>query len=490
MKNREIKERYKKIVEENTPNVLPKILEKCKDENINSEVFEMNSKNNNGFKFYKIVLPVVATCMVGIFGIILTNNNSNLINESIVALDVNPSIEMKINENFDVLDLKSINEDGNKIIKDIEKDNIKVDTAIDSLVNSMVENGYIDETKNSILVSVKNKDGKIAQNLKEKITNKIDESLKNKSIEGAILSQNIEKEDKNIIDLSNKYNLSIGKTKLILDILDEGLRNNNNDLVTFEQLKNLTIDELNTITTTKNIQLKGISSIGTASTKEYIGEEEAKKIAFTNSKVNSSNVTLIKAKLDFEEGKFIYEVSFINENIEYEYEIDAKTGTITDYEKEFADKEDLQEIKYEQNKDNLSPDVKNKIEELKRKLYEIDRKDDEIDKKEKTLEEEKKELDIKKEKLEKEIDNLEKNIKDLEYRKENTTNESLKSDLENNIIELENEAQIKENEIDSLKSKIKPLKQKLDELDLQEDNLEIEEKKIKDELNKIIGKIK
>ncbi len=38
-----------------------------------------------------------------------------------------------------------------------------------------------------------------------------------------------------------------------------------------------------------------------------------------------------KIKLDYEHGTMIYEIEFYKNGIEYEYEIDANTGTILKY---------------------------------------------------------------------------------------------------------------------------------------------------------------
>ncbi len=58
--------------------------------------------------------------------------------------------------------------------------------------------------------------------------------------------------------------------------------------------------------------------------------EEAKKIAFKHAGVNSSNVTVKKAKLDRDDGVFVYEIEFYTADYEYEYEISAD-GKILEY---------------------------------------------------------------------------------------------------------------------------------------------------------------
>ena len=63
-----------------------------------------------------------------------------------------------------------------------------------------------------------------------------------------------------------------------------------------------------------------------AANNSYIGVEKAKSIALKDAGV--SNVTFVKAKLDTEDGVTVYDVEFYKGNVEYDYEIDAKTGKI------------------------------------------------------------------------------------------------------------------------------------------------------------------
>lgn len=76
----------------------------------------------------------------------------------------------------------------------------------------------------------------------------------------------------------------------------------------------------------------------TASTsKGYIGAAKAKSIALKHAALSASKVRGLKAKLDKEHGIMVYEVEFHYGHYEYDYEINAKTGAIIDYEKEWDD---------------------------------------------------------------------------------------------------------------------------------------------------------
>ncbi|MDO4793134.1 MAG: M56 family metallopeptidase [Filifactor alocis] len=61
-----------------------------------------------------------------------------------------------------------------------------------------------------------------------------------------------------------------------------------------------------------------------------ISLEKAKEIALKNAGLNSSNVSFVKAKLDSDDGRKVYDIEFYSNNVEYDYEIDATSGAILD----------------------------------------------------------------------------------------------------------------------------------------------------------------
>lgn len=69
-----------------------------------------------------------------------------------------------------------------------------------------------------------------------------------------------------------------------------------------------------------------------------ITEEEAKTAAFAHAQVSPEDVTLVLAQLDRDDGKWQYEVEFYLGNTDYDYEIDAQTGTILSFDQEIESK--------------------------------------------------------------------------------------------------------------------------------------------------------
>ena len=91
----------------------------------------------------------------------------------------------------------------------------------------------------------------------------------------------------------------------------------------------------------------------------YIGVEKAKSIALKDAGV--SNVTFVKAKLDTEDGVKVYDVEFYKGNVEYDYEIDAKTGKILEKDTDIENYTipTKQTTKQAANKNNTKNNVKN-----------------------------------------------------------------------------------------------------------------------------------
>ena len=68
-----------------------------------------------------------------------------------------------------------------------------------------------------------------------------------------------------------------------------------------------------------------------------ISEEQAKQIALAKIGLKEEDVALKKVKLDVDDGRTVYEVEFVSAGMEYEFDIDAKTGEIVKYEEEKDD---------------------------------------------------------------------------------------------------------------------------------------------------------
>lgn len=72
-----------------------------------------------------------------------------------------------------------------------------------------------------------------------------------------------------------------------------------------------------------------ITMIGTVTVKSaLISKEEAMNAALSDAGLSESEASALRARLEFDDGRFQYEVDFYNNGTEYEYTIQAKDGDI------------------------------------------------------------------------------------------------------------------------------------------------------------------
>jgi len=137
-------------MEEEILNKLRSVYTKITPKNIKN-IKKKIRKEEKMKKLWFLMTPIAIACALVLF----INFKQDM---SIVSIDVNPSIELVINEKEIIKDVKVNNEDGNKILSNIKLNNVDLNTGINAIIASMLKEGYIDELKNSILITVENKD--------------------------------------------------------------------------------------------------------------------------------------------------------------------------------------------------------------------------------------------------------------------------------------------------------------------------------------------
>ncbi len=324
MKTENINKMLKSAVSNAAPDVLDNVLHACDHEK--GKVIYMEKKKNRSFAGFAAVAAVFVLLIAGIF--IAKNNGFGITNNSlaaVVSFDVNPSIELKVDNEEDVISVKGLNDDGKKVLEGMDLEDTDLEVAVNAIIGSMLKHGYINEMANSILLSVSGVEGYDADALETKLANEVNALLKN----GAVLSQNVSNADDKLVRLADEYGITVGKAALIQEIVK------NSKTHTFEQLAGLTINELNLIS--ENSKLDNIKSEGKASAKSYIGKDAALSAALKAAGLSKDQVKNIEIELDYEHGVMVYEVEFDRGFDEYSYDIDAKTGEVVAYDNDDDD---------------------------------------------------------------------------------------------------------------------------------------------------------
>ena len=326
MTDHQLNEKIRHAYQQATPDVWDAVLSDCGDQK--GRVIVMITEKKRKKWVTQLVGLAACLCLILGGGLGLRSYRVNHTVDSTVSLDVNPSVEIQVNQKERVLDVVALNEDGKTIVGDMDLSGSDLQVAVNALIGSMLQNEYLNELTNSILISVDNNDAVRGAALQERLTAEVNQLLQTDTFSGSVLSQTVN-EDDTLQQMADQYGITLGKAQLIQDILSA------NSLHTFDELAPLTINELNLLLGKETAATTHVSVIGAASEKGYIGEERAKAIAAEKAGVSISDLTSYEVEIDTHKGIMVYDVEFTANGYEVECEINAVSGEIVKFEKEY-----------------------------------------------------------------------------------------------------------------------------------------------------------
>ncbi|MBQ2062671.1 MAG: hypothetical protein II458_08385, partial [Oscillospiraceae bacterium] len=169
--------------------------------------------------------------------------------DATVYLDVNPSIELQIDKQQRVISALADNEDGERILEGMDLKKTDVDVALNAILGAMVRQGYLDGTKNVLLLSVDSSDSDRAARLQQELSAKMDECLHALNGSGLVLSQSVQPSDE-ALALAQRFGISPGKATLVLELARDWP---NLDL---DDLAELSMTDLVRLLTDENVNLR------------------------------------------------------------------------------------------------------------------------------------------------------------------------------------------------------------------------------------------
>ena len=324
MKNKEILSRLSEEIRNATPDISNRLSLSPREKR--TEVIKMSKSN----KIKKWIIGASAAAVIALAAGIGFAGNQYFSVATVIGIDVNPSIELRINKNDTVVKALALNSDAQIILDEMKLKGVDCDVAVNALIGSMLKHGYIDELKNSILISVDNPDARKSAELEERLMNEINSILSGSSVEPAVMAQSVS-DDASLKSLADQYGISVGKATLIQKIC------NADPTKTFESLAGLSVNDLYLIAETKSISSEGSVTQGSPSSASYITADEAEQAALSHAGISASDVSFITCELDFDDGIMVYEVEFISGSTEYDYDINALDKSVLKFSTERAD---------------------------------------------------------------------------------------------------------------------------------------------------------
>lgn len=160
--------------------------------------------------------------------------------ESVIGIDVNPSIEISINRKARVLEARALNAEALVIMEDMDLEGVDLNVAVNAVIGSMVTHGYLNDLDNAILVTVSNDSVRKARELRSSVVEDIEQTLKENQLKAVVYDQQVI-EDEEMEDLAQQYHISYGKAYFLKELIDQ---NPDLDMEDMDELSSLTMEEI------------------------------------------------------------------------------------------------------------------------------------------------------------------------------------------------------------------------------------------------------
>ncbi len=160
--------------------------------------------------------------------------------ESVIGLDVNPSVELSINRRERVLEARALNDDAEEILDGMDLKGVELNVAVNAVVGSMVTHGYLDDLDNAILVTVSNDSVRKSRELRASVVGDIERTLQENQVEAVVYDQQVI-EDEEMEELARRYGISYGKAYFLKELIEQ---NDSLSMEEMEELSSMTMEEI------------------------------------------------------------------------------------------------------------------------------------------------------------------------------------------------------------------------------------------------------
>ena len=303
MNEQDVLQKLNTAVTHATPNQLDDILSRC-TERKGTVIPMTNHKTKKHWLRYAVAACLSLVLVGAAAGGFLLHQARTV--TSVVSLDVNPSIQLQVNSSEKVLQVQALNAEAQEVLADMPLEGTHLNVAVNAIVGSLLQHGYLDSISSAILISVEDADIQRASRLQQELTDQVGAALLNQQSQASILSQTLTS-DQQLQDQAAQNNISVGKAALIQAIQKNG------DF-TFDQLAALSVEELSQMAKSQASQMP-------------IGRDKALEIAKTHAGLTDAGLTW-EVDPELDEVPPHYEVELHQGGQEYEYKIQAYTGEV------------------------------------------------------------------------------------------------------------------------------------------------------------------
>lgn len=266
-------------------------------------------------------LAAVAACLFLVLGMGRFNTNNKVEANSVVSIDINPSIQLTVDDADKIVSAVALNEDAQIVLEGMNLENVDLSTGVNAILGSLLKNGYLEEVYNAINICVENDDEERANELGQKLKEEISNIFDDNDLIGGVNTQYCTTSEE-LKALAESYGISVGKLCLAQTV-------SKNIGLSLDVAVQLSICELWDLMDAENI--------------EIITKEEALAVAVADAGVLEEQIVVVSNKIQERAGVFSYVIKFtVGESEMYKYEIDAVSGIVLEREYEYVSKDEVE----------------------------------------------------------------------------------------------------------------------------------------------------
>lgn len=162
---------------------------------------------------YRLAVPACLSLMLAA-GLGNQYVRQNLMVDSVIDIDVNPSFEITSNKKDRVLQVEGLNAEAADLLKGRNYKGWEVNEAVEALLITLDDGRYLDAERNTILLSVSSKDTRKAERMRNELDQWISQVLSDAGIRPVVVRQE-RSEDEQLAQKAVQYQISPGKMQLV-----------------------------------------------------------------------------------------------------------------------------------------------------------------------------------------------------------------------------------------------------------------------------------
>lgn len=179
-------------------------------------------------------------CILVMGGGTLSYQYQNRKIDSVIGIDVNPSVELSINRKNKVLQADPLNDEAEALMADMDLKGVDLNVAVNAVIGSMVTHGYLDDLDNAILVTVSNDSIRKATALRTSVVGDIEKTLEENQVQAVVYDQQVIERDE-MKQLAEAYGISYGKAYFLKELIEQNKELSLDDM---EELSSLSMEEI------------------------------------------------------------------------------------------------------------------------------------------------------------------------------------------------------------------------------------------------------